>query len=129
LNYLLSVCGFNLDAPQVPKGYKYWGSVVAKVTAYEPSVVSCGAWADGRTATMRNAWKIDGCAVDPNAIPYGSMIWIPGIGWRLADDTGSAMKKSWKKGIYHVDVRMSTVWQARRWGSQSMVPVMLCLPE
>jgi 3D (Asp-Asp-Asp) domain-containing protein len=78
---------------------------------------------------MRNAWKMDGCAVDPSAIPYGTLVWVPAVGWRVADDTGSAMKRSWKKGVYHVDVRMGTVWQARRWGSQELVPVMLCLPE
>jgi 3D (Asp-Asp-Asp) domain-containing protein len=129
-NYLLQSFGiYDQKAPQLPDGYRYWGTVVAKVTAYEPSVVSCGYFADGKTSTLRNAWKPDGCAVAPDAIPYGTLVWIPGIGWRLADDTGSAMKRSWKKGVYHIDVRMSSVSQCRRWGNQDMVPVMLCLPE
>jgi 3D (Asp-Asp-Asp) domain-containing protein len=129
-NFLLQSFGiFDQKAPEMPSGYRYWGTVVAKVTAYEPSVVSCGYFADGKTSTLRNAWKPDGCAVAPDAIPYGTLVWIPGIGWRLADDTGSAMKRSWKKGVYHIDVRMSSVSQCRRWGNQDMVPVMLCLPE
>jgi 3D (Asp-Asp-Asp) domain-containing protein len=128
--YLLQAYGiYDQKVPEPPPGYRYWGTVVAKITAYEPSYVSCGRSADGKTSTMRNAWKMDGCAVDPSAIPYGTLVWVPAVGWRVADDTGSAMKRSWKKGVYHVDVRMGTVWQARRWGSQELVPVMLCLPE
>jgi 3D (Asp-Asp-Asp) domain-containing protein len=129
-NLLLHAFGIgNLEAPEPPPGYRYWGTVVAKVTAYEPSAVSCGSSADGKTSTLRSAWRMDGCAVAPEAIPYGTLVWIPGIGWRLADDTGSAMKRSWKKGMYHIDVRMGTVSQCRRWGNQDLVPVMLCLPE
>jgi 3D (Asp-Asp-Asp) domain-containing protein len=129
-NYLMRSFGIlDQQAPEPPPGYRYWGTVVAKVTAYEPSRVSCGIFADGKTSTRRNAWKMDGCAVDPEAIPYGTLVWVPGVGWRMADDTGSAMKRSWKKGVYHIDVRMGTVSQCRRWGSQDMVPVMLCLPE
>ena len=130
LNYLLKAFGI-LDqrAPELPPGYKYWGTITARVTAYEPSRVSCGRFSDGKTSTLRSAWQMDGCAVDPQAIPYGTLVWVPGIGWRVADDTGTAMKRSWKKGEYHIDVRLGSISQCRRWGDQQMVPVMLCLPE
>ena len=129
-NYLLRSFGIlDQQAPEPPAGYRYWGTVVAKVTAYEPSATSCSFSADGKTSTLRNAWRMDGCAVAPEAVPYGTLVWIPGVGWRMADDTGGAMKRSWKKGVYHIDVRMGTVSQCRRWGTQEMVPVMLCLPE
>ncbi len=105
---------------QVPDGYVYWKTVKARVTAYEPSKRCCGRFADGRTSTGRNAWKMDGCAAYPGAVPYGSLVHIPGVGFRKVDDTGPAMKRSWAKGRYHIDVRMKYYYQARRWGSKTM---------
>lgn len=129
-NALLRAYGFrDVEAPEPPRGYRVWGTVVGRVTAYEPSAVSCGRFADGKTSTLRNAWNMDGCAVAPDAIPYGTLLWIPGIGWRVADDTGGAMKRSWRQGVYHVDVRVPSVSQARRWGVQDMMPMMLCVPQ
>ncbi len=107
-------------AEQVPDGYVYWKTIKARVTAYEPSKRCCGRFADGKTSTGRNAWKIDGCAAYPKAVPYGTMVNIPGVGFRVVDDTGPAMRKSWAKGRYHIDVRMKYFYQARRWGSQNM---------
>jgi 3D (Asp-Asp-Asp) domain-containing protein len=31
-------------------------------------------------------------AVDPDTIPFGSKVFIPGYGWAIADDTGGAIK-------------------------------------
>lgn len=105
----------------VPEGFEYWKTVVAKVTAYEPSRLSCGKYADGKTSLLDSAWKLDGCAVDPSAIPYRSLLYIPGVGYREADDTGSAMKKSWRRnGVYHIDLRMTYPHEARAWGVKWM---------
>ncbi len=102
---------------EIPEGYVYWKTVTARVTAYDPSYRCCGRFADGKTATMKNAWVLDGVAVDPRAIPYGTKAWIPGIGLREADDTGVAMKRSWsREGVYHIDVRLKYFYQARNWG-------------
>lgn len=104
---------------RIPEGYVYWKTVTARVTAYEPSSRCCGTSADGRTALMDNAWQMDGVAVDPRAIPYRTLCYVPGVGLREADDTGVAMKKSWnREGVYHVDVRMKFFYQARNWGLQ-----------
>lgn len=99
-----------------PPGYVYWKTVVARVTAYTPGKCCCRPFADGRTSTGRNAWRMRGCAVAPVAVPYGTWIDIPGIGWRIADDTGSQMRRSARRGIYHIDIRMRTYRQARKWG-------------
>lgn len=106
-----------VDGIPIPEGYEFWKTIWAKVTAYDPSKVSCGASADGLTSTLRNAWKMDGCAVDPLLIPYGTLLWIPGAGFKKADDTGAAMKKSWQlKRIYHIDIRVPYPYQAKQWG-------------
>lgn len=102
-----------------PPGYRYWKTVNAKVTAYEPSAVSCGKFANGKTSIGRNAWRVSvGVAISPKAIPYGTMLYIPKIGWRKADDTGSAMEHSWGKGVYHIDVRMTYVYECMLWGKK-----------
>ena len=101
----------------VPKGYVYWKTVRAKVTAYDPSRRSCGRFADGKTSIGESAWVLDGVASDPTAIPYGTYVVIPGVGGRIVDDTGSAMRTSWRRHKrFHLDVRVTYPYQARRWG-------------
>ncbi len=102
---------------EVPPGWVYWKTVTARVTAYDPSYRCCGDSADGKTSTMTNAWKLNGIAVDPDAIPYGTLANIQGIGLRVADDTGAAMRRSWQReGVFHIDVRLKYFYQARNWG-------------
>jgi len=88
--------------------------VEAKLTAYSPDARSCGKWADGKTATMRDA-SLPGVAVDPKVIPYGSIIVIDGE-WYIADDTGGAMRQASKKGKVHIDIRMPTHEDAMEFG-------------
>lgn len=102
----------------IPHGYEYWKTVNTFLTAYEPSRTSCGKYADGRTSTGRNAWRMNGCAADPRVIPYWTMAKIPGVGWKLVDDTGGAMRQSARRGIYHIDVRFTYVYQANRYGEK-----------
>jgi 3D (Asp-Asp-Asp) domain-containing protein len=104
-------------APSAPPGYRYWKTVRAKVTAYEPSARCCGEYANGRTSIGQSAWIMDGVAADPRAIPYGTYCVVPGVGGKTVDDTGGAMRDSWRaKGRYHIDVRMPYYSQAKRWG-------------
>jgi 3D (Asp-Asp-Asp) domain-containing protein len=100
------------------KWYRKEKTIQAKVTAYEPGRISCGRFADGKTSTGKNAWKMNGVATYPAAIPYGSIVYIEGAGFKIVDDTGAAMRNSWRRGIYHIDLRMSYVYQARKWGVQ-----------
>ena len=110
-----------LPPSQVLPGYVYWKTIQARVTAYEPSSRSCGKSADGITSLGDNAWRMDGCAVDPRAIPYRTMIEVPGLGMREADDTGAAMRRSWDRHRrFHIDIRFPYVNQARQWGVQTL---------
>jgi len=56
-------------------------------------------------------------AVDPRIIPYGSKVFIPGIGWRIAEDTGGDIKGN------RIDIFMSSEDKAIRFGRKSALVV------
>ena len=87
-----------------------------KVSAYCPCKKCCGKYADGKTSRGRNAWTTLGVAAAPKLLPYGTELGIPGIGTRVIDDTGGAMRQSAKKGIYHIDVRFHNHQEAINFG-------------
>jgi len=89
-----------------------------KVTAYCPCPKCCGKYADGKTSIGHNARTTLGVAADPKLIPYKTLLVIPGIGTREVDDTGGAMRKSAKEGIYHIDVRFHNHEEAKKFGVQ-----------
>ncbi|MFB5190449.1 3D domain-containing protein [Alicyclobacillus fastidiosus] len=49
-------------------------------------------------------------AVDPHVIPYGSLLYIDGIGWRVAEDTGGAIRG------HHIDVLVDSRQRALQFG-------------
>ena len=67
------------------------------------NAVVTGYWAQGedvdhdtanhRTSTGVKARQGITVAVDPNIIPYGSRVTIPGLGTFIAQDTGSAVRR------------------------------------
>jgi 3D (Asp-Asp-Asp) domain-containing protein len=118
-------------APKVVPGksYVYHKSLKAKVTGYTPGEESCGPFADGFTSTGVNAWATWGVAADPTHLPYGSLVFIPGIGYREVDDTGSAMRSAWReKKETHIDLRFQEVTTAKEWGVRHLT-VHVFLPE
>ena len=46
----------------------------------------------GKTSIGRKPVVGRTIAVDPKVIPYGSRVFIPGFGWRVAEDTGAQIK-------------------------------------
>ncbi|MCA9310808.1 MAG: 3D domain-containing protein [Phycisphaerales bacterium] len=89
------------------------------VTAYSPDERSCGAWADGVTASGKTVHANAGdlVAADTRVLPFGSLLTVPGY----ADDTivpvldrGGAIK-----GM-RLDVLYPTHRIARRWGVQRL---------
>jgi len=67
----------------------------------------------GRTATgIPVGWGV--VAVDPNVIPLGTRMTIPGYGEGIAADTGSAVVGA------TIDLWFPTVAQARAWGRQTV---------
>lgn len=79
-----------------------------RATAYTPIATRMEG---GRyTKTLRDGRSSHGVAVDPDLIPLGSRLWIPGYGHAVADDTGG-----WIQG-HRVDVRVQDADNMMDWG-------------
>lgn len=108
---LLKSCHNNstqFDIKHTPQR-QYFYTKVMNISAYCPCELCCGKYADGVTATGKNAYT-KGVAVDPNVIPLGTKIYIPGYGTVVADDVGGAIKGD------KLDVRFPTHREALEWG-------------
>lgn len=65
-----------------------WEAGDFEATAY---TLECGN-GDGLTATMTVPREGRTIAVDPAVIRLGSKVFIPGLGWRVAEDTGGMIR-------------------------------------
>ncbi len=108
-----------LARDDIPAGYRYWKTERMVVRAYDPMRCCCQGAANGKTSTGKNAWIMDGVAVAKTMIPYGTMMWIPGAGWKIADDTGPSPRRGAKKGQYRIEIRMRTHKEGEKWGKQT----------
>ena len=79
-----------------------------KVTAYTP--INTRMEGGRYTSTLRDGRAEHGVAVDPDLIPLGSHLWIPGYGHAIADDIGGAIRG------HHVDLRMQKYGNMGVWG-------------
>lgn len=86
----------------------------ATLTAYTAGIESTGKApghpAYGITASGARVREGRTIAVDPKVIPIGATVYIEGIGLRVAEDTGSAIRGA------KIDVYMNDVQQARQFG-------------
>jgi 3D (Asp-Asp-Asp) domain-containing protein len=90
-----------------------WEKREAVITAYVPITERHGKFNDGKTSLGDDATVLDGVAVDPEKISYRSKVFIPGVGVREADDTGSAMRNY--DGL-KIDLRVKDTETALEWG-------------
>ncbi len=92
-----------------------------KLTAYSAGFESTGKNPGdpgyGITATGKMAKPRHTIAVDPNLIPLGSLVYIDGIGYRVAEDIGGAIKGS------HIDVFYPDENDAKIFGVKKHVKV------
>jgi 3D (Asp-Asp-Asp) domain-containing protein len=86
----------------------------ATLTAYTAGIESTGKTpshpAYGITASGARVREGRTIAVDPRLIPIGSVVYIEGVGIRVAEDTGSAIRGA------KIDVYMNNVDAARQFG-------------
>jgi len=120
---ILTIPSANLDSSDAPVGYYLWREQKTLVKAYCPGPCCCGPNANGLTAPpcYDNAWVTDGVAVPPAVIPYRSLVKIPGVQLKEADDTGGVIRQKWRKGILQIEIRFKTHEEALQWGRKWMV--------
>ena len=90
-----------------------------EVTAYSPDVRSCGAWADGETASGYSVWTngMKLVAADTRLLPFDTIVTVPGYhDGRPVQvlDRGGAIRGK------RLDVLFPTHDIARRWGRQQV---------
>jgi len=93
------------------KGMEYRGYY--EITAYEGSKISCGRWADGRTA-MNLPARPGVIAVDPKEIRLGSIVYIEKLGYFIAVDTGKKIKGK------IIDVYFRSIRECKRFGRRRL---------
>lgn len=77
----------------------------------------------GVTASGTHAQTGRTIAVDPRVIPYGSLVFIPGIGWRIAEDTGGAIRG------HHIDLLVGDRKGAIAFGVRRHCKVTILVPD
>lgn len=94
---------------------RYKGDMIVTATAYcnDPVCINVPAWNDGLTKLGTIA-DMDTVAVDPKYIKLGSILFIEGIGWRLAEDIGSKILKN------KIDVFMGDIKKAKQFGKKKV---------
>ncbi|MGH2369268.1 MAG: ubiquitin-like domain-containing protein, partial [Chloroflexota bacterium] len=110
-------------APQrLPDGTPVRRTLTMEATAYDPGPISTGKWpghpAYGITAIgMRAGHGV--VAVDPRVIPFRTRLYIPGYGYAVAGDTGSAIVGN------RIDLGYASYGEAIRWGRRTVTVYIL----
>ncbi|KPV42104.1 hypothetical protein AN477_19305 [Alicyclobacillus ferrooxydans] len=106
----------------MPASVSGLGKVIdCKLTAYTAGPESTGKVPGdpGYDITASGARAVQGVtvAVDPSVIPLGTKLFIPGVGFRVAQDTGGAIIGD------HIDVFYNDLTTAVDFGVRQQVPV------
>ena len=106
--------------PNVPaKPTEYISTMSCMVTAYTHTGghTATGTWPRS-TRTLDNPGS---CAVVPSTIPYGSLLYVTGYGYCIAEDTGAFRNDPDR--TYQIDVFMNTYDECIIWGRRYNVTV------
>lgn len=104
-------------APAPVETPNYGGrQITVEATAYGADCAGCSGITANGTALYEGARVI---AVDPNVIPLGTRVYVPGYGEAIAADTGGAIQGN------IIDVFMGTEANASSWGRQTVTITIL----
>ncbi|CAG7615312.1 hypothetical protein PAESOLCIP111_01799 [Paenibacillus solanacearum] len=92
-------------------------TLTAYTAGYESTGKTKSSPAYGITSSGSKAEEGRTIAVDPAVIPMGTMVFIDGVGFRKAEDTGSAIRGA------KIDVFMNDLNEARQFGVKKNVKV------
>ena len=97
----------NVEASEIQDN---WEAINVEATAYTRYDEGCGDYtATGKLVTRGII------SVDPDVIPLGTKVYIPGYGYAVADDTGGAISG------YKIDIAMESVDEALEFGRRDIV--------
>lgn len=100
--------------PLVEQGMSIQFMTVTAYDAWSEASINVPELRTGLTSIGRKAIVGRTVAVDPKVIPYGSKVFIAGIGWRIAEDTGGDIRGN------RIDVLMHSEEQAVNFGRRHM---------
>ena len=87
---------------------------IFKITAYCPCEKCCGEWSDGITFSGDFAHEGVTIAADLSVLPLGTVVYIEGIGERIVQDKGGAIKGN------HIDLFFYNHQAALNFGVQEL---------
>jgi len=99
----------HIKVSQASRSSSHKGEMVVIATAYCPCQKCCGHQATGITSIGIKA-RHGIMAVDPSVIPMRSAAYIPGYGYAIAADTGSAIRGR------KIDLFFNSHQEAKKWG-------------
>lgn len=94
-------------------------TITMTVTAYTPDEISCGASADGITASLHSVWTnaMRLVAADSRVLPLGSMVSVPGY---AEDSIVPVLDRGGKIKGNRLDILYPDNTTARKWGTQKL---------
>jgi len=90
-------------------------TITVRATAYSWREPAHRKWGSRNAIGGSLARPIEGlghCAVDPRVIPLGSILHVPGIGKRIATDTGRLIRGR------DLDIHFNSLREMREWGAR-----------
>jgi 3D (Asp-Asp-Asp) domain-containing protein len=88
--------------------------IVFETTAYEGSFRSCGYWSRYHLTASGKRVRVGYIAADTRILPFHTKVYIEGIGVRVVEDRGGAIKGR------KLDIYMNTVHQCLKWGRRKV---------
>lgn len=61
--------------------------------------------------------------MSPCTIPYGSMVYILGVGFKVVDDTGGILRRAARRDDYYMDIMIASLKEVTNMGRMTIVEI------